>query len=105
MKKLYYTLAYIILLGVPSYFLYDSSRINTKALAITIILVFIVGIIFDTWAVRHGKKDKFFVWQYNEGAIIGLKIYGVPVEDYFLFFILTPIFIISLYKFIEKMLS
>ena len=73
MKKIYYTLAYLFLLGIPSYILYDS------------------------------KRDKFFVWQYNEKSILGLKIRGVPIEDYVLFLILTPIFIIALYKFIEKL--
>ncbi len=100
MKRLYYSFAYIFLLGIPAYFFYSSDRIDLGSLVLTIIIVFIIGSVFDIWAVRQGRKDRFFIWQYNEKSIIGLKIRGVPIEDYILFLVLTPIFIISLYTLI-----
>ena len=101
MKKLYYTLAYLLLLGLPSWVFLNYVNLNIKVVIITVIVVMIVGASFDIWAVKQGRKDKFFIWEYNKNSIIGVKIFGVPIEDYVFFLILTPIFIISLYKFIE----
>lgn len=100
-KKYYYTFAYIISLLLPSLFFLRFVRVDFKTMVFTIIMVLIIGGLFDIWAVRQGKRDTFFIWQYNDKSIIGIKFFGVPIEDYILFLFLTPIFIVSLYKFIE----
>lgn len=100
MQKLYYSLAYLILLGMPAVIVGILVRdsIHVAALFGVTLITLIVGGIFDIWAVRQGKKDKFYIWEYNQESILGLKIFGVPIEDYVFFLVLTPAFIITLYE-------
>jgi lycopene cyclase domain-containing protein len=78
--------------------------INIKALLATIVAAIIAGQILEVWAVRHGKKDRSFVWEYSSRFILGPKIFDVPIEDFILFLILTPIFVVYFYEFINKIL-
>lgn len=105
-KKSLYSLAYLFLLGLPAFFLifYIKETLNLIALIIIILICMIVGGIFDIWAVRQSKKDKFWVWHYNKNSILGLKLFGLPIEDILLFFVLTPVFIITLWESITKLL-
>jgi len=57
--------------------------------------------VFDIWAVRQSYGDRFFIWEYNSRSIIGYKVFGVPVEDFIFFLVLTPVFIISIYESIK----
>ncbi len=100
MQKLYYSLAYLLLLGFPALMLTGivKNHIDFRAVVITTLITIVVGGIFDIWAVRQSRKDKFFIWEYNKQSIIGIKICGVPIEDYVFFLVLTPIFIITLYE-------
>lgn len=107
MKRLYYSFAYLFLLGLPAgilIFFFLRNNINYKALFGVIIITLIVGGVFDIWAVRQSKNDKFFIWEYNSKSIIGFKIFGVPIEDYVFFLVLTPFFIISFYEGIKMVL-
>ena len=99
MKKFYYTFCYIVLLGLPSYVLSRFVTLNLKALLLTICVSIFVGQILEIWAVRHGKKDKSFVWDYSYKFTLGPKIFDVPIEDFIIFLILTPIFIVYFYQF------
>lgn len=101
MKKIYYTLAYVILLGIPSFVLSRFVEVDTKSLVFTVLASIIVGQILEIWAVRHGKKDRSFVWDYSSKFILGPKIFDIPVEDFILFLVLTPIFIVYFYEFIS----
>jgi len=107
MKRLLYSFAYLILLGLPAgvlvYLLKDN--IDYGAVLLVIIITLIIGGIFDIWAVRQNDNDEFFIWEYNSASIIGFKIFGVPIEDFVFFLVLTPIFIISLYEGTRLMLS
>jgi lycopene cyclase domain-containing protein len=104
MKKLYYTLFYIVLLGVPPIILSSFVTVNSKSLLYTVFASIIVGQILEIWAVRHGKKDRSFVWDYSSKFTLEPKILDVPIEDFVLFLILTPIFIVYFYEFINKMI-
>lgn len=104
-NRVLYSLAYIVLLGIPaiilSFLIKDS--LNFDALAIVTLISLLAGGVFDIWAVRQKKKDKFFIWEYNSKSILGFKLYGVPVEDFIFFLFLTPIFIITIYEAVKIM--
>lgn len=84
-NKFLYSLAYLGLLGIPALIMtyLISGDLNGKALVLVLLAAFIVGGIFDIWATRQGKKDKFFVWEYNSNSILGIKICGVPTRILF----------------------
>lgn len=106
LKRFLYTLAYLILVGFPALILmfFVRESLNLIALIIIILIVMIIGGIFDIWATQQHKKDKFWIWQYNKKSIIGFKLFGLPIEDIALFFVLTPLFIITLWESITKLL-
>lgn len=106
MKKLYYTFAYLILLGLPAsvltYLIRD--KIDFNSVILVILIAIVVGGVFEIWAVKQHKNDKFFIWEYNAKSILGFKLLGVPLEDFVFFLVLTPIFIISIYEAIKNII-
>lgn len=104
MRKVYWITVYIALLGIPALILSRIVEINIKSLVITTIASLIVGYIVEIWAVRHGKKDRIFVWDYNSKSNLGIKIFDIPIEDSIVFLILTPIFIVYFYEFVKSIL-
>jgi len=94
------------LLGIPAaiLFYFVKEDFNYKALLIVILICLIVGGIFDIWAVKQRRRDKFFIWEYNSKSIIGFKIYGVPIEDFILFLVFTPFFIVTVWESVKKLL-
>lgn len=107
MQRFYYSAAYLLLLGVPALMISGviKNHIDFRAVFVTTLLTIMVGGIFDIWAVRQSRKDKFFIWEYNKKSIIGVKVFGVPIEDYVFFLVLTPIFIIALYEGVRSFFS
>ena len=69
-------------------------RINLKNLALTLFILFVVGIIWDQISVRLG------IWSFSQGKIIG-NLFGMPIEEY-LFVIFVPLFVITVYTLINK---
>lgn len=102
MKKAYWIFIYIILLGIPSLILSRFVTLNNISLMLTILASLIAGYIVEFWAVRHGKKDRTFIWEYNSKSNLGIKIFDIPIEDSIVFLVLTPIFIVYFYEFINK---
>ncbi len=104
MKKFSFVFAYIILMAIPAsittYFASDS--IDIRTMIIIILISLFVGGILEIWAVKQGRRDKFYIWEYNNKTTLGKKILGVAVEDLVLFLILTPIFCISMWEFVKK---
>ena len=45
--------------------------------------LFITALLFLIW---DYYKTKFGVWQFNDDFIIGIKFFGLPIEEYFFFF-------------------
>jgi lycopene cyclase domain-containing protein len=102
MRKLYYALFFLGLLGIPALVLSKFVHLNIRALLLTVIVSLIIGQIVEVWAVRHGKKDKSFVFEYSSKFILGPKIFDIPIEDFIIFLILTPVFLIYFYEFMKQ---
>jgi hypothetical protein len=79
--------------------------INLKALVIVVLASFFIGGILEIWAVRQGRKDKFYVWEYNPHTTLNKKFLGVEIEDVTLFLILTPIFTIAVWEAAKMLVS
>lgn len=79
--------------------------LDLKSLLIVTVAAMFIGGIFDIWAVRQGKRDKFFIWEYNKRTTLGIKFLGVPFEDFFLFLVITPVLIISLWEAVKRFVA
>ncbi|MCK4364926.1 MAG: lycopene cyclase domain-containing protein [Thermoplasmatales archaeon] len=69
-------------------------RIKLKNLAITLFILFIVGVIWDQTSVRLG------IWSFSQDKILG-NLLGIPIEEY-LFIIFIPLLVITVYTLINK---
>lgn len=72
----------------------NRDKIQLKSLLISLIILFIIGVIWDQISVRAG------IWHFSEKEIIG-NFLGMPIEEY-IFMIFVPLLIINVYIFIEK---
>lgn len=106
LNRFLYSIAYIVLLGAPSFILYRylPSSVDWSALLVLIIVSLLVGGIFDIWSTRQGPRDVFFIWEYNSRSILGFKLFGVPIEDYVFFLVLTPFFMVVFYESLKLLL-
>ncbi len=99
MKKYYYlfTLSTVFLLPsvVAGFFL--SKYISLLPLIPFIFFVTIIGSIWDVWATKHGKKDRVWIWQFNNKETLGFKIFGLPFEEY-LFYIASSVYVIFMWE-------
>ena len=59
------------------------------------ILFFLVGVIWDTYAVASKQ------WIFPGKGLIGWKIGLLPLEEY-LFFLIVPFWILTIYKILDK---
>lgn len=89
----------IIFAIIPSlvllYLLRD--KINFKNLFISLIILFIIGIIWDQISVKMG------IWSFSKYKIIG-NLFGIPIEEY-LFMIFVPLLVITIYTLINKIIE
>ncbi|KYK30629.1 MAG: hypothetical protein AYK22_03350 [Thermoplasmatales archaeon SG8-52-3] len=69
-------------------------RIVIKNLAISLIVLFIIGVIWDQISVRLG------IWSFSQDKIIG-NLFEIPFEEY-IFIIFVPILSIMVYTLINK---
>lgn len=91
---------YIVLMAIfaiiPSlillYLLRD--RINFKNLAISLFILFVLGVIWDQISVRLG------IWSFSDDKIIG-NLFGIPIEEY-IFIIFVPLLVITVYTLINR---
>ena len=60
-----------------------------------ILLFFIVGIIWDSFAVYRGH------WIFPQEKTLGITIGFLPLEEY-LFFLIIPYMVLTIYKFIDS---
>ena len=56
---------------------------------------FIFGTVWDSYAVFNGD------WSFNYQNLVGIKIGLLPLEEY-LFFMIVPYFILTLYRLLQK---
>lgn len=92
----YYILLMTIFAVIPSLILLIilRDRIKLKNLAISLFILFIIGVIWDQISVRLG------IWSFSDEKIIG-NLFGIPIEEY-IFFIFVPLLVITIYTFINK---
>ena len=59
------------------------------------VIFFIIGFLWDSLAVyrRH--------WTFEGSGLVGIKIGLLPIEEY-LFFLIVPYFILTMYRFLKK---
>ncbi|MBL8158817.1 lycopene cyclase domain-containing protein [bacterium] len=98
-KKYYYLATLILVFCVPTsvaaYALSDVVKIDE--LVPFIVLVTIIGSIWDVWATRHGKSDRVWLWQFHPAQTLGYRIFGLPVEEY-LFYIASSVYVIYMWE-------
>ncbi len=107
MKRFSFLLAYIVLMAIPSaiFLFFINKSIDFKALILVTLASFLVGGILEIWAVKQGKRDRFYIWEYNPRTTLGKKIMGIAIEDLFVFLVVTPVFIISAWEFVKRIIS
>lgn len=89
-------LAILFLFSIFLDFKYRIKLYNSRKERILIpILFFIVGFVWDTYAVYRGH------WTFEGSGLIGIKIGLLPLEEY-LFFLILPYFILTLYRVLKK---
>ena len=99
MKKFSYLITLTTVFCLPTLVagFYLSNYISLSALIPFIVLVTVIGSIWDVWATRHGKKDRVWLWQFNRRQTIGLRFLGLPVEEY-LFYIASSVYVIFMWE-------
>lgn len=68
-----------------------------KNLAISLFILFVIGVIWDQISVRMG------IWSFSQDKILG-NLFGIPIEEY-LFIIFVPLLVITVYTFINKFMK
>ena len=81
-----------------------SDEIYLGALLPFIVLVTIIGSIWDIWATRHGKKDRVWLWQFNGRQTLGIRLFGLPVEEY-LFYVASSVYVVFMWEGFKLMLE
>ena len=91
----HYIVLMLIFAIIPSlillYFL--RKEINFKNLGVTLLILFIIGVIWDQISVRTG------IWFFAQDKILG-NLFGIPIEEY-LFIIFVPLLVVTFYTFIN----
>jgi len=91
-----YIVLMVLFAVIPSiillYLLRD--KINFKILGISLVILFILGIIWDYISVNLG------IWSFSQDKIIG-NLFGMPIEEY-LFMIFVPLLVITVYTAVNK---
>ena len=91
------TLTFVFVLPTTAAGLFLSNHISLKALVPFILLITIMGSLWDVWAARHGKKDRVWIWQFNDRETLGFKFFGLPVEEY-LFYVVSGVYVIFMWE-------
>ena len=86
---------FIIPTGVAAFFIID--RIPLLNLFIFVGGITFLGSVWDIWATRHGRRDPIWLWQFNFKNTIGIKLCGLPIEEY-IFYIASSLYIIFIWE-------
>lgn len=100
MKHYSFVFAYVILMAIPALIALVISHqvLDIRALLFVTLATFLVGGVLEIWAVKQGKRDKFYIWEYNSKTTLNKKVMGIAIEDLILFLFLTPIFTITVWE-------
>lgn len=106
LKRFSYLLTLFSVFCIPTVVaaFYLSPYIDLHALLPFIILVTLVGSIWDVWATRHGKRDRVWLWQFNRRQTIGIRFLGLPIEEY-LFYVASSLYVIFMWQGFELMMK
>jgi len=69
-------------------------KIKIKNLAISLFILFIIGVIWDQISVRLG------IWSFSQDIVIG-NLFGIRIEEY-IFIIFVPMLTIVIFTFVNK---
>lgn len=91
LENYYYMLLMLFFAVIPSIILlfFLRNKIKIKSLALSLFILFIIGVIWDQISVRLG------IWSFSENKIIG-NLFGIPIEEY-IFVIFVPLLVITVY--------
>lgn len=56
------------------------------------------------WATRHGKRDRVWLWQFNHRQTIGVRLLGLPIEEY-LFYVASSVYVIFMWESFKLMIN
>lgn len=106
MRRYHYLLTLFFVFCAPTIVagFYLSGFIDLQALVPFIVLVTIIGSIWDVWATRHGKKDRVWLWQFNRRQTIGVRFLGLPIEEY-LFYVASSVYVIFMWEGLKLMVK
>lgn len=104
MRRYYYLLTLTFVFVIPTIVAAFLMRdvISLQALIPFIVLVTVIGSIWDVWATRHGKKDRVWLWQFHRSQTLGKRFLGLPIEEY-LFYTASSVYIIYMWEGIKIM--
>ena len=68
---------------------------SRKEMLIFFAVIFVIGVIWDSFAIFRGH------WAFPGTGLIGIEIGLMPLEE-FLFVIIMPFWVLTVYKIIEK---
>ncbi|MDZ4286272.1 MAG: lycopene cyclase domain-containing protein, partial [Candidatus Sungbacteria bacterium] len=54
------------------------------------------------WATKHRSKDPIWLWQFNDKQTLGIKVLGLPIEEY-MFYIASSTYVIYMWEGIKNM--
>lgn len=74
-------------------------EINWRAAWATVLVFELTVFAAECNSVQRGH------WIYNEARILGPRILGVPIEEPFLYYLFSPIFVIALMHLVRKMIT
>lgn len=101
-RRYYYLLILLLVFIIPSciagYFVLPA--ISKVQLSAFVVLITIVGSIWDLWSTRHGKRDPIWIWMFNRKDTLGVFFLGLPIEEY-LFYPFSSVYVIFIWKAIE----
>lgn len=99
MKRFYYLITLTFVFCIPTvaagFFLMDFISIAT--LIPFILLILVMGSIWDVWATRHGRKDRIWIWHFNHSETLGFKFLGLPIEEY-LFYVVSSVYVVFMWE-------
>lgn len=104
MRRYYYLLTLTFVFCIPTIIaaVLLQDVIALRELVPFVVLVTIIGSIWDVWATRHGKRDRVWLWQFHQSQTLGHRFLGLPIEEY-LFYTASSIYIIYMWEGLKVM--
>ncbi len=99
LRNFYYLFSLCFVFVIPAlvqaYFVW--SRVSLANLVVFVVIMTIMGGLWDIWATRHGKRDKVWLWTFNRKDTLGITFFDLPIEEY-LFYVASSVSIVFLWE-------